>query len=367
MIIKIITCHNVYNHGASLQAFALVSYLKDLGHDVEIIDYLPYYLEHYYLWGHISPAYDKPFVRTAYCFAKLPYRVRCLTLDKRKKAFDSFTREYLPLTALKYRSVEELRNYPPFADVYIAGSDQIWNSAFLNGRDPAFYLQFGPKHIRKASYAASFGTNDVNIAYQRDVYKWISEFDYVSVRERTGVKILESLGIFNGNQVLDPVFLLSQKDWEALISDFNITDRYCLYYGFAGDNEAESSAVKMAHKKGIKIYSLNDSSICDKSLNRCGPIDFLALIKNAEFVITSSFHATSFSIIFEKRMIVYKRKEELNTRIIDLLSSVGLSNCLMEPADFRIVDIDYTKVKRALEEMIAISMGFLNDVLNNKK
>ena len=366
MKIKIITCHNVYNHGASLQAFALMSYLKGLGHDVEIIDYLPCYLEHYYLWGHVSPAFDKQIIRTAYCLAKFPYRLYDLVGNKRKKAFDIFTRDYLLLTAQKYHTYEELSSNPPVADLYIAGSDQIWNSIFHNGKDPAFYLQFGSGQIKKASYAASFGANDIDRGYQKEITKWISELDFVSVRESTGIEILRSLGIFDGIQVLDPVFLLSRNEWEVLIRDYTITkEKYCLYYGFAGDDEAEASAVQIAHKNGLRIFSLSDSNVCDRSLKGVGPIEFLAYIKKAELVITSSFHATAFSLIFEKQMIVYRRKEAINTRIIDLLSEVGLNDCLMEPTNFRIIEIDYTKVKKMLELTIAISKEYLDLVLNS--
>ena len=137
MIIKTITCHDVYNLGASLQAYALQTYLQKQGHEVEIIDYKPDYLSgHFKLWGVYNPVYDKPFIRLLYLLAKLPGRLMAL---RRKKAFDVFTKNYLHLTR-RYHSNDELKKDPPIADAYIAGSDQIWNTVFKNGRDPAFYL-----------------------------------------------------------------------------------------------------------------------------------------------------------------------------------------------------------------------------------
>ena len=137
MKIKTITCHDVYNHGASLQAFALQHYLQSIGHDVEIIHYKPPYLSgHYDLWKVSNSRYDKPIIRLLYLMVKLPGRLKSL---KRKRAFDAFTSQFLRLTR-RYDTIEALRNDPPHADVYIAGSDQIWNTAFRNRLEPAFYV-----------------------------------------------------------------------------------------------------------------------------------------------------------------------------------------------------------------------------------
>ena len=156
MQICTITCHDVYNAGASLQAYALQAYLKSLGHDVKIIDYKPDYLSRHYRLDIVgNPKYDKPILRQAYLLAKLPGRLRMLP---RKRAFDSFTAKYLDLTR-RYASNAELKADPPEADIYFAGSDQIWNPLFSNGKDPAFYLDFVRRGIR-AAYAASFAVEE---------------------------------------------------------------------------------------------------------------------------------------------------------------------------------------------------------------
>lgn len=161
MKIKTITCHDVYNVGASLQACALVTYLRKLGHDAQIIDYKPDYLSnHYPLWGLGNPAYDKPVIRELYNLAKLPGRLKARN-GKRKAEYDRFTAEFLPLTPRRYTSNDDLKQNPPEADVYFAGSDQIWNCFFPNGKDPAFYLDFAPAGSVRASYAASFAMDDI--------------------------------------------------------------------------------------------------------------------------------------------------------------------------------------------------------------
>lgn len=182
MKIKTITCHNVYNAGASLQAYALAAYLRKQGHEVQIIDYVPDYLEHYKLSGVANAAYDKPFVREFYNMAKLPGRLLA-RYGRRKKAFDQFTAQYLPLTERHYNTYAELLEDPPAADVYFAGSDQIWNTLFQNGKDPAFYLQFAPVGRICAAYAASFATRTVAPEYQAQTKAWLKKLDYISVRE----------------------------------------------------------------------------------------------------------------------------------------------------------------------------------------
>lgn len=108
MKIKTITCHDVYNYGASLQAYALMSYLKQLGHDVEIIDYKPDYLNNHYKLKVVNPVYDKPIIKQLYLLAKLIPHLRSL---KRKKLFDTFKHNYLKITSICYANNEELKNY----------------------------------------------------------------------------------------------------------------------------------------------------------------------------------------------------------------------------------------------------------------
>ena len=144
MKIATITCHNVYNYGASLQAYALQRYLSQEGHDVEIIDYKPYYLNSRYNWRHIpaeSRLYPyKDYVGTQCIYFLLKNRKIYKTIGRKRK-FDDFRQKFLTLTDNTYTSAEELRATPPQADLYIAGSDQIWNTACENGiRRYAAYL-----------------------------------------------------------------------------------------------------------------------------------------------------------------------------------------------------------------------------------
>ena len=168
--IKTITCHDVYNVGAGLQAYALVTYLSSQGYDAEILNYKPEYLSRHYRLNTVSnPKYDKPLIRQMYLLAKLPRRLRALR-SRKKKEFDLFSRQYLPVTQKKFHSNEELCAASPFADAYIAGSDQIWNPLFKNGKDPAFYLDF-VKRGKKIAYAASFAVEELPLEMEEEVFR----------------------------------------------------------------------------------------------------------------------------------------------------------------------------------------------------
>lgn len=367
MNIKTITCYDVYNVGASLQAYALETYLKNLGHEVEIIDYKPEYLVHYKLLGIGNPVYDKPILRVLYQLAKLPGRIK-RKYGKRKREFDKFTKQYLSVTVKRYESNEELKEELPEADVYFAGSDQIWNTLFQNGKDPAFYLDFAPDTSVKASYAASFATEDVIDEWKTKVKRWLNKLDFISVRESSGVNIVKRLVDKDVVQVVDPVFLLEANDWEKMEKEVRVSKPYVLIYDFDNNKELNAYAHNIAEQNGWKVYSFLKNDNCDKSFHEEGPEVFLWLIHHAEFIASNSFHATAFSIIFQKQFAVFARKESINTRLRDLVLQLGISDCLIEEGSRSgLKAIDYKVVKKKLNKEVSNSKDYIMMVLESKK
>jgi len=363
MQIETITCHDVYNHGATLQAYALQRYLTEQGHDVQIIDYKPWYLSNHYKLSSINnPIFDRLIIRDLYILAKLPGRLIAL---RRKRAFDRFKKEHLKLTPQRFVSNLELGDNCPDADVYIAGSDQIWNTMFQNGRDAAFYLDFVPAGKKRVSYAASFATDKIESGYEEFVKSMINRFDHISVREQTGVRLLREMGINRAVQVCDPVFLLDKKAWsEITSSDFK--EKYLLVYDTENSTTIKNIARAVAHRLKLKIWSIGSFRLnyADRNYYLSGPKEFVSLIKNAGFVISNSFHATAFSLIFEKNMCVVNRGEAINSRMHSLLDSLGISNRLAG-ADFNVEDlaenIDYVKVNELMEKTISSSKQYLKE------
>ena len=362
MKICTITCHDVYNVGASLQAYALQTYLKSLGHDVKIIDYKPDYLSKHYRLDIVgNPKYDKPFLKQAYLLAKLPGRLRILP---RKKAFDSFTAKYLDLTK-RYTSNEELKREPPAADVYFAGSDQIWNPLFPNGKDPTFYLDFVQQGVR-ASYAASFAVDEFPQELREVTAQYLDRIDHIAVRETSGLSVLKTLGITNAVTVLDPVFLLDRAQWEAMAEKPERCEKpYLLVYDFDNSPAVRKLAERIAAERGLHIYSVFKLPYAERCFPLCGPEAFLGLMQHAAFVLSNSFHATAFSVIFEKEFAVVERTEKINTRMRDFTAMLGLSDHMVT-AETEIPDgTDWTAVRRCLKDEIDHAKAYVDEVLRD--
>lgn len=261
MKICIITCHDVYNFGASLQAYALQHYLEELGHEVEIIDYRPGYLYKKYDWkSFTSKKFDKlnSFFVTRWMFRIAKWSYLRFSLG-RKKCFDEFTKNYLKLTDKTYYTFEELKMNPPCADIIIAGSDQIWNPLFPNGKDPSYYIDFALSQTKRVSYAASFSVEYISDADKEFVKGMLAKMNRISVREYQGVDILKSLDIKNGVKVLDPVFLLDRNYWETFMHKGSEKD-YILIYDFEGSDLMKRVALyfnKPFYVFGLKGISLN--------------------------------------------------------------------------------------------------------------
>ncbi len=364
MVIKIITCHDVYNVGASLQAYALMTYLEELGNDVRIIDYKPNYLSHHYqLFYADNPAYRKNvFTKIIYIIAKLPVKIR---QQKRRYVFDAFTGKYLRVTR-RYKSNEELKKNCPPADIYIAGSDQIWNPIFENGKDPAFFLDFAPSTSIRASYAASFAVKKFPGELADKTSKLLSKFDFISVRENTGLGVLTQLGITDGCEVMDPVFLLSVDHWLKLAgANAIVKEKYILVYDFDRSETVRTIAQRIAREKQSKIVTIFKADYSDINYISAGPLEFLNLIRNAEYIISNSFHATAFSLIFEKKFCVVGRREEVNSRMIDLLNKINLGDAYVSSDECIPNIVDYEKINKQLKLHIKFSKDFLKEILES--
>ena len=369
MLIKTITCHNVYNYGASLQAYALMKFLEQNGHNVEIIDYRPDYLSKRYNLFRLVPSgtiynlYRKiPFLKPLW--AVLQNR-KDLKFWGRKRKFDNFTKRFLKLTSRTYRTTEDFKNSPISANLFIAGSDQIWNTNCPNGLDENFYCSFSKDPIKNISYAASFATTSIADIHINFVKSHLNNFRSISVREKTGVDLAGTLG-FKATLVADPVFLQPRKYWDNLCYNKH-HEKYLLVYDFLNnDDNLRRCALFLAKKYDLKIYSVNDYGeipFADVNINNAGPIEFVALIKNANYVVSSSFHATAFSVIFKKKFITFPLKNYGNSsRISDFLNIVQIKNRFITSFDelnFDETKIEYEKVEYLLEEYAKKSKEWL--------
>ena len=314
-----ITCQNADNHGARLQCFALAYWLKKHGHEVSVIDYRPDYMSGPRLW--YLPNNFKSLVKLFLRF----HERKCAV--KRHRIFSKFSDKYIPLTKV-YHSLYELRIDAPLADIYIAGSDQIWNPTFRNGTDPAYYLDFGPDSVRRESFAASFAVDAID---DKQTASWIqknlSRFDKITVREQSALTILKDMG-YDGELQEDPVFLLDADEWNVALQldkaweHLGIGDeRYVLIYDFFLSDAIKEAAINYRRKHHCKIFSVCHKKLtyADKNFIYANPVDFVNLVRHASCVISNSFHGTCFAMIFNVPYVIVDRPDGLNERMRDLL------------------------------------------------
>lgn len=349
MRVLLLTCHNVYNCGASLQVYALQTYLELIGCEVEIVNYIPKYLDKYRLLKLSNPKFDKVLLKQAYMMAKFPSRLKS-RFSKTKKLFDKFTAENLKVTEKKFSSGVQLENADLSADVWIVGSDQIWNPLFENGRDFVFFLGFVKEGL-KVSYAASIGTHDFSDEQFLQNLELLKSFDKISVRERSTICDLRNKGI-EATHACDPIFLLKKDVWESKIK-VAYSDEYAFYYIFS--------------KNSLMDYTKRqlDLLVHDYFENPTDPFGFVSEIYNAKVVVSNSFHATAFAILFNKEFYVLEREDEpVNLRMKDLLNDLGLQDRYVtsKKAFEDVKPIDWKRVNKSLEKIITYSRQYLKNL-----
>ena len=357
-----ITCHNAVNHGARLQACALLYYLRSLGHNAEVVDYRPGYMsfsDKVWYWPGAS------IKEWAKLFLRLRQR---MDVVRRYKNFEKFSERYIPRTKRVYDSVGELQTAPPQADAFIAGSDQIWNTSFRAGNDAAYYLDFGSPETKRVSYAASFALSSLNPECEPFVKRHLAVFDSISVRESSGLKILSSLG-FDGCTSVDPVFLLSAEEWDIMLGCRDSAESYILVYDVMGSKSVKRVAKRLATLSGCKIYSISSRRLgyADKCFPQAAPDKFVELVRNARCVLSNSFHGTAFAMIYHREFFVVDREDGLNERMHDLLCRSGLQSRLVDVNTSDCVlngRISYEDVDKLLYRQIAESKKFLREVLS---
>lgn len=329
--IKIITFHSAENAGASLQCFALQESLKKLGCNVQIIDYQPQYMKDQYRifvnpFKHVK---KNNFIKSFLAFSF--QNIFFIKKIKRKVKYKKFREHFLSLTR-KYISYEELQNDPPNGDIYICGSDQIWNPDLTGGLfDPAYFLDFGAPEIKRYSYAVSVGKT-LSPYEMHLIVRFTKEFSGISFREKSVKEKFSNL-IINERvcTCIDPTLLIDKKDWEdILVSQKGYKYKYILIYGL-GPNKNFQKVLDLAIEKfpdsivlDLSQYNLKLKGKIHRKFD-FSPDEFITLIHNAEFIITNSFHCTVFSVIFQKNFYTLPHLRS-SSRMIDFLDNFGLNS-----------------------------------------
>lgn len=372
MKIGIITFHRADNYGAVLQAYALQKVFENINHEVNIIDYRCSDIEKEY--GALK--FPKLCKNVTLWLKRIPqwYYSKSL-IDEKTERFNKFRMEYMNLTDALF-SEEDHRKIEEEYDLIVTGSDQVWNPSITGGVDSWYYFikTLENNEILVASYAASVGNINEYKSWFPETKKYLECYNFISVREIDAYNYLKKI-IPHKNITLciDPTLLVDSELWRQISNNkVEVSEPYLLYYDAAQNDEAKKIAIMVAKSLNLRLvhfnpdlYKLNNSSY----VVNAGPIEFLSYIRNASFVVTSSFHGTVFSLIFERKFISVAHPRH-GGRVKDLLSIVQLENriCLKaDDANDKCFDeIDYLNVKKIINDYRASSLEYINMITLEK-
>lgn len=358
-----ITFHNSYNYGSALQAFALQTYLKKEGYQSKIIDYeYKSDFKQYKLFRTYSYLYyPKAFLEDLY---------RLRRNIKRKESFQEFREKYLTLTEHHYVDNDDMSELNKEFDAFICGSDQIWNLQCTRQVVPAYFLGFAADDKLKIAYAPSIASDSFD-GDKEKLKELIGRLDYVSVREAStisGVSVYTDKAV---RSVVDPTLLLEVSNYRK-IEDMpeNIPENYIFFYQLEDDDFKMAKWCKaLAEEKGLPIVYIYEKkiNIFKKEIYAYGvtPNQFLALIDHAAYIVTNSFHATVFSVTFEKKFCTFPTRNS-SSRMRDLLENIGLSKRMWSESVEIDESIDYENVKIKLKDFSESSKRYLKEALLDK-
>lgn len=349
MKIGTITFHWATNYGAVLQAFALQMYLEKRGYETEIINYIPINVKSRQVISNIKSVNINEILK--------------------EHRINKFRKRYLKLSTNTYFTNKQLSDCCLDYDLYICGSDQVWNEWFLLYSEKApnlsYYLNFVKDGKHRISYATSFGTEKLTQKVSDLVKPELKKFKNIGLRERTGKDIVEKLGI-KGTLVVDPTLLLDSQTYYELIQNIKIKEHFNFFSYILHENQ------KLASRISEYIFeNFFDKSI-EKKFNQqpIGVLEWLYYLNNSRFVLTNSFHGVVFSIIFHRPFIVVpvegaKMNDRINTllsllnlesRIIAEFNEENIDNLIKEEINWEKVEVKLRQLKRYSEEFIVQSI-----------
>ena len=375
--IGILTFHRALNYGAVLQAYALAHHLNQLGFSAEIIDYVPS------RQAEVTAFLVPPKNQTAiYRDAASLYCVKYL--KGREKAFQQFQNDHIHISSERNIRNNQLLDILKEYDAIICGSDQVWNPR-LRSSEKAFFLPEGENFIR-ISYAASMGTGRLN-EYPNPAFirKCLQRFDYISVRDQSSIKKLNDFCVLQQPvfRVVDPTLLLKPSDFDSIALPNSKEEPYIFYYTVPGRKTTIQAANYLSKRTKLPLKTLltgipakfwltNKKNVV---MDQPGPDRFLSLIRDAEYVVTDSFHAAVFSILFHKKFYIIGAetndgKLRHDERLSDLCQTFHLSHRIIQASEIRNIQIDaeedWPTIDALREAHSAFSDSFLQKAIQGE-
>ena len=371
--VGIITVHRLPNWGSVMQGYALQKVIEKLGYNCECVDYI-YPNEWHISKGCWSPQHISLKNKIARFLGFRPPLLSSLV--------DEFIKNEMNVSRC-YRSYDEIHKNPPCYDIYVSGSDQIWNwkTMYL---DTTYLLDFVPANRRKISYSSSFSVDAIPEEYRNVYFEYLSRYQAISVREEGGSRLIEELLGKPAKVVLDPTLLLTKEEWGRLASKAKwkkkMPHRYILCYTLGYTYNPIPAMCNLLHNLqskyncpiifiGRELTDFNGDVFHFHRSQGIGIYEFLWLVSHASVFATSSFHGTAFSVNLGTPFLsLVEKKEQADDRIPSFLIKVGLEDHLVTVStDFDNLQVDGTydvsEVQERLEIMRADSLNWLKEAL----
>ena len=326
--ISIITVLNTINYGSVLQTLATQTFMEQLGLEAEFVDFARKdQTVGAIIWNKLKTGRS-----SLTSWLKKPIN-DCLDIAgvlKSQSVFRQFIKQNIHISNTKYCGYDDLTMNPPSADIYCTGSDQMWNTFWNQGIEKSFFLEYAPIGKKRISFSTSIGNTAFSELEEEQAVPLIQKFDFVTVREKSAETLLRHYGV-DAVAIPDPTLLFDRDFWMRLASDEIRRPPYLLVYQLHPthkDADFDAAVKQIAREKGLEIvrvvYSRANRKFGKKeylpSVER-----FLSLLRNADYIVTDSFHGTAFSINFEKQFAVLY-PTQFSTRMQSLLELTGLTD-----------------------------------------
>lgn len=360
--IAIVTLYDDINIGNKLQNYAVQTFFLDLGFSCTTIP-------------HWEMAHDtSALLRIKHFIVKaigLPgNRAKELRLmTERKKKFRLFSNQYLHLgNCIRIKNIP--KDFNKEFDFFVVGSDQVWHNWTQTEEEVNYYFLTFAERSQRVTISPSFGKEQVEEQFLDAYKKGLNGFEFLTCREEQGAKIIEEIIEKKAQVLLDPTMLIKENNWVTIEKkpDYMIPAKYLLVYALGKKNEYIYDRIKyLAEKYSLAIIDITD--VMNKELYLTTPDEFLYLIHNAKLVVTDSFHASAFSILYRTNFLVFEREladmGNMSSRLETLLSKFKLENRKIDHCDENcIFNTDFLHVENVLNVERSVAIKLYADYFN---
>lgn len=363
-----IALKNSTNYGNRFQTFALQEFLRSNGYDPLTIYYESDYVRQ---WAEVpkerwrDKIWKQSPIQTlddAWRIVKRKlFRKKLAQLAaKRRRGFEEFSEKCITYTDKCYFSGSDFSELTERCACFVTGSDQIWNP-YYEGADGFAYLNFADPGKRIA-YAPSIAVPNIPENLKEKIGRWISEIDYLSVRETEGKILLEKEFGIIARTVCDPVMLLSGDQWRKLAQAPEIKEKYFAVY-MLGKKTVDKKRILRRLQRKYGLPALDVYTVDEPNSAFASPGEFLGILEHAEFVVTDSFHGLTLAMLLEKPVVVIPRygMEKLDSRLEETLQlfRVDAHKTQLSKKQFEVIYPDYDAGHIQLNNRIQESCRYL--------